>query len=222
MKFKLILTSFLLTFYITSYSQDKVIHNEVVNPTKSAQARDYYNKGVDFSQEKNYTEAIVYYEKAISEDPNYIDAYDNLGLAYRKTGKLNEAEKNYLKSYSLNDKNLNSILNLAVVYGINKNYLKASEFYKKAITLKPQDPEGYYGNCQTLVNAGNQKEALNYCLKTKELYEKQNSPYIGDISYILAIAYYNLGEKINAKKYLNIAKQNNVKIDKNIENVISK
>lgn len=220
MKLKTILTSFLFTFYTFFYCQDKVINIEVVNPTKSAKAREYYNKGVDFSQEKNYLEAITYYEKAIAEDSNYIDAYDNLGLAYRKVGKLNDAEKNYLKSYNLNSKNLNSILNLAVVYGINKNYLKASEFYKKAIALKPQDPEGYYGNCQTLVNAGNEKEALNYCLKTKELYERQNSPYIGDISYILAIAYYNLGEKVNAKKYLNIAKQNNVQIDKNIEQSI--
>lgn len=45
-------------------------------------AEDYYNIGLTFFDESNYSEAINNYEKAIELDPTYARAYLGLGDIY--------------------------------------------------------------------------------------------------------------------------------------------
>ncbi len=61
---------------------------EVYKPTSSEEARINYNKGVESFNNKDLDNAVKYYEKALSIDPKYVDAYDNLGLVFRHQGNL--------------------------------------------------------------------------------------------------------------------------------------
>ncbi len=51
------------------------------------------NTGNDFFGRERYTIAIRCYVRAITLDPGYIDAWNNLGFAYKKMGKIEEARK---------------------------------------------------------------------------------------------------------------------------------
>ncbi|NEO26416.1 MAG: tetratricopeptide repeat protein, partial [Kamptonema sp. SIO4C4] len=52
-------------------------------------AQGYYNLGMVFRAQSNFKEAIPAYEKAIKLKPDYAQAYQNLGVAWLKCGKVN-------------------------------------------------------------------------------------------------------------------------------------
>ena len=51
---------------------------------------------------EEYNQAISVYEKAIELNPEYYEAYNNLGTALKDQGKLDEAIDAYNKAISIN------------------------------------------------------------------------------------------------------------------------
>jgi tetratricopeptide (TPR) repeat protein len=81
---------------------------------------------------KQYDNAITYYEKAIQLDPNYAEAYSNLGLAY------------LMKAQEFSDKattNVNDPKYVKAQAAIKAFYEKAKPYYEKARQLKPDAKE---------------------------------------------------------------------------------
>ena len=74
-------------------------------------AETYYNRGVDYYNQKQYESAIQDYNKTIELNPNYTLAYNNRGVAYLSLRNFNQAiadatkaiqlNPNYAKSYQL-------------------------------------------------------------------------------------------------------------------------
>lgn len=73
-------------------------------------------EGENAYHRKDYPTAISYYSQAIQEDPNYGQAYGNLGLAYKKAGKNAEAIWANRKAITL-------------AYGGNANVVRAGSYY---------------------------------------------------------------------------------------------
>lgn len=189
---------------------------KVYTPTSSEEARINYNKGVASFKNKDLDNAVKYYEKAISIDPGYVDAYDNLGLAFRHQGNLEKAEFYYKKSIEIYPNGYLAHQNLAIVYGLKKLYDKALNEYKIMIKIDPNDPEGYYGIANYYMTIGNNDLALENAKKALKLYEEQNHPYIKDGQFLLGLIYYNLNDKKNAKTFLKKAKDNGAEIPKQL------
>lgn len=88
-----------------------------LNEIDSTWADPYYNQGyIHLIVEQGYLDsAIFYFSKAIEIDPEYFQAYNNLGLAYEKSGDKKNAKKNYSKAieiypdFQLAKDNLNSL-----------------------------------------------------------------------------------------------------------------
>ena len=53
-------------------------------------------------QEQGKLEAIEAYNKALSHNPNYAEAYYNIGFAFKAQGKLDKAIASYKKLFHLN------------------------------------------------------------------------------------------------------------------------
>ncbi len=51
------------------------------------------SKGDDYFQTGNYQDAIKFYLEAIKNDPQYLQAWNNLGFSYSKLGKTEEANQ---------------------------------------------------------------------------------------------------------------------------------
>ena len=108
--------------------------------TKSDDAKLFFKKAGDYEKKNDLKNAKKYYQKAIKEDPNYIEAYDNLGLVYRKLGEYDKAIEYYNESIKRYPKGQMAHQNLAVVYLIQRDYKSAQKEYKLITEIEPNDP----------------------------------------------------------------------------------
>ena len=72
----------------------------------------------------NYLEAAGEFQVLVDESPDYADGYHLLGVCFLKSGKFQDAEKNFLKAIELNGDKFDFHYNLANAYRIQKKYDK--------------------------------------------------------------------------------------------------
>ncbi len=72
-----------------------------VTPAMGKSALDWYNAGYAASQAENYQEAIGNFQKALSLNRDYAEAYNMLGFCLRKLGRVKEAYSYYEKALKL-------------------------------------------------------------------------------------------------------------------------
>lgn len=108
-------------------------------------AQEYNQQGVVLYSKSKYAEALDYFEKALNEDPYFVDAYINCAQVYIMIDQFDNALKSLDKVLMIDKKN-----GLVYFHKGNIELLKgdrevAREFYNKAISLG-------YDNLQIYVN----------------------------------------------------------------------
>ena len=86
-------------------------------------------------QRGEFLQAADYFERAIEGGGNLSSNHANLGLALRKLGRRAEAEKALLRSLEMDPQKVEALINLGHLCKENKNYAKALEYIKNALTL---------------------------------------------------------------------------------------
>lgn len=118
-------------------------------------ARDQLNKGVQAYKGAHYEEAIGHFQRAVSLDDDLKVAKLYLATAYAMQyvpgvdtpDNLRTAQQaiDEYQSVLANDPNsINSLKGIAYLYLNMKKFDDARQYYKKAITIDPNDPELYY------------------------------------------------------------------------------
>lgn len=134
------------------------------------EAKSYYEYGnLYLYKDKNYKQAIEFYEKAIKLKPEFPEAIVNLMLCYHHDNRFEDSVK--LGKQAVIDFPNDEVLhyNLAIAYSILGKDVDAVMHYKKVISLKP-DSGMAYANLGTLYfNMGGYKEAEENLLKAKGL-----------------------------------------------------
>jgi tetratricopeptide (TPR) repeat protein len=96
---------------------------------------------------EDYPKAIDFFQKAVNIDPDFAEAHNNLGFAYEKSKKFNEAIESYKKALS----NLiyrspeKAYYNLAKVYYRLGKYDEAINAHKEALKRMTDFYPSYYG-----------------------------------------------------------------------------
>lgn len=105
------------------------------------QARQYREAGLDKQHIGNLVEAMSLYQKAVTIDPGYAVAYNDLGVIYEAMGFPERAEESYLKSLKIDPAYSSVYTNLALFYE-NRRDLEKAAFYwgKRAQIGSPDDP----------------------------------------------------------------------------------
>jgi len=188
------------------------------NGTNSIKAKEYFDKAAEYGNNNDFVNAKKYYLKAIKEDSKYIEAYDNLGLVYRRLGEYDNAITYYKKSIEIYPNGIMVHQNLAAVFSIKKEYKNAINEYKAILKISPNDPEGYFGIANSYMMLSQFDEALVNANKALDIYKKTNSHQIADGYYMVGLINYYKGDKENAKKNLQIAKEKGAQIHPQIEN----
>ena len=216
------------------YSSDEILTLEI--PTKidvingypaadklNSQAITYYNKGTEIlmkPEKELIKDAINFFIKAINLDYQFIQAYDNLGKAYRMIEKYDSAIKTYEMSLKVFPSGISAHQNLAIVYEKQKTWDKAIYEYNILTNRVPLNPEGYYGLANVYKKNSKLNLALSNALKALELYKQNPTNYIGDSYGQVGLIYYDLGNKLEAKAYIQKAK--NTYISNNLEDYFYK
>ncbi|HWB61904.1 MAG TPA: tetratricopeptide repeat protein [Chitinophagales bacterium] len=159
----------------------------------------YNNLGAIYGKTGRYNMAEYYLKKALDIDPGMTSAIQQLqmlhaveaapvapampadtnknsfayysaeGVKYAQAHDLSNAEKYLLKAVELNPKSVDARVNLAVCYGMMKEYGKSAEMLKKALELEP-------GNKNVLQNLATLYHLTGDKAREKECLEKLKKP----------------------------------------------
>lgn len=194
--------------------KEKIASNEKQSAksfSDNKKAIEYYNKGMDEVEKENSQKAVVYFEKAVNEDPEFAFAWDNLGLNYRKLNNYDKAIECYNKSLEIDPNGLMPLQNIAIVYQYKKEYNKAIEAYGKLAELDKNNPEIYYGIGNVYaINLHDYEKALENMCKAYNLYVYLKSPYRADAEKLISIIYVEMKKQGKEEKFNQILKDNNI------------
>jgi len=190
----------------------------------NAKSSKLYNEGTVKLRQGLYAEAIPLFLAAVEESRGNVDAWDHLGICYRRTDQIDKAIEAYEISIKINPQNRVPYGNLALIYYHNKNDVsKALTLYKKVIEIDPTNPEGFFGLANVYKRMNSYDEAIVNCLKAVELYEQSKSPLIADAYYSLGVNYASKNPPDNkqAADYFLKARNAGIQLNPEIENFVS-
>ncbi len=192
------------------FSNDKKTSRKSVS--KKEEARVYYSKGIQASQDQDYELAVEYYKKALAIDKKFAFAWDNLGIAYRKLNKNAEAVEAYKKSLKIDPKGKMPLMNIGIAYERLGQYDNAIKYYEKYKKLYKKDPEGYYGLGRMYFEKKDYEPAVDYMMQAYLLYIEIDSPYKQDAASNLGIMYNALKGLGKESIFVEAAKKNKIKL----------
>ncbi len=188
-------------------------HNEASQKSfsKNGEAMEAYNKGVPLLQAEKYADCIPWFEKAVKIDPEFVFAWDNLGICYRRINNFEKAEAAYKTSLSIEPSGKTALQNLPIVYLKQNKNTEAISAYTDILKHYPGDPEVYYGIA--IVYFENKKDmelALDYMCKAYNLYIKEKSPFRSDAEKVINMIYSQMKKENKEEAFNRILKENNI------------
>ncbi|CAB1064797.1 hypothetical protein D1BOALGB6SA_9594 [Olavius sp. associated proteobacterium Delta 1] len=116
---------------------DRAIQNDANVPVF------YVSFGDILQREEKFTEAVNYYRKALSLNPNLVEGLCNMGNALRQLAQYNQAIACYRKSLVCNPRLPEAYNNMGLAYSQQDQYDSAETCFKTAIALSPDYAQAY-------------------------------------------------------------------------------
>jgi len=110
-----------------------------MNPSPKVAAAINLNLGMALTDLEDYQASIVALKKANELQKNWLPAINELGIAYRKNGNLDEAVKQFKKAIEVDDNFASAHYNLAESEYRRNNLKEAKKEYEKLKTLNRPD-----------------------------------------------------------------------------------
>ena len=136
-----VIITFLYYNYFTELKPFQSISNVVAE--KQLTDKDYFQKGSSLFQQSNFTAAIVQFDKAITLNPNYTEAYGDRGASKANLGQYEGAVLDYQKAEELGLKTSTLYSNWGYAYYQLKQPDKALTYLEKAIEIDPNNGSAY-------------------------------------------------------------------------------
>ncbi len=158
------------------------------------------------------TKALGYLNKAMTMYPENADVYYSFAKYFANNNDIETARKYINNAQRLNPKSpkieqlsnklrgkkLEDLFDEAFSAFDTQNYEETISILNKIIKIEPNNYTAYYYKGLTYGNMNNYGAAINEFMRAKKL-----NPQFVFVDYLLAIAYDNLGEIHEAKKYYN-------------------
>ena len=176
-----IFITLLLTLSLTSTTQIVFAQNTVER---------LFKQGETAEAVRNNSQAETIWREILRVEPNNGKAYNNLGNALRRQGKLAEALAAHQKALQLNHNDAEAYVGIGNVLNAQGKPEEALAYHKKALQLNPKLAIAYNGLGNALYNQEKLEEAVAAFQKAIEF----------DPKY--ATAYYNLGNTLYYQKKL--------------------
>jgi tetratricopeptide (TPR) repeat protein len=119
--------------------------HRVEPPAPGATPEQLEQRGDDLRLEKNFLDAVDYYEAAVKGATNLASVYNKIGICELMMQRYRESKKNFERAIKADRKHADAYNNLGVIYYQARNYGGAIKQYEKAISLN-DDAASYYSN----------------------------------------------------------------------------
>ena len=122
-------------------------------------------------ESENQIDSVLYLMRGLlKENPQSAPALSKIGEIYGKYLNNIDSSIVYLtKAYEISPTDASLLENIGVAYGIKKNFAKSIEFFKKAIEVKPDNPQTYMNLAGSYLNIGDKINAAKCQQKANEL-----------------------------------------------------
>ena len=97
-------------------------------------------------KKKNFKVAENLYEEILRKNPNYINAYNNLGILFNQLGEYKKSINCYEKIIQIQPNNAAAHNNLGFVLNQLDELEKATNCFEKAIQIEPNYADQYDDN----------------------------------------------------------------------------
>ncbi len=125
-----------------------------------AQAKLYFDQGEAHRRKQEYPEALASFERAISLNPNYAEAYWKRGNILLTTGHHDAAAACYRLAAAIRDDYPEAYHNLGIALQHMGEYAQALDSLSRAIALKPHYPSAYNSLGVVYKNLGQPEQEL--------------------------------------------------------------
>ncbi|MBU1125836.1 MAG: tetratricopeptide repeat protein [Candidatus Omnitrophica bacterium] len=130
-----------LFIYINTDRIDKAIEVSAdmeAKGLKFARPEFYYNVGYAMVMKGNMEGAVAQFQRALSINPDFLFAYNNLGCCYWSLGRYSEAIKMFQEAVSLDRSYVHGHFNLGIVYFYQNQLEDSYEEFKKVAAIDPE------------------------------------------------------------------------------------
>ena len=182
--------------------------NEVVNAELAGvpkPALDLYNKAIELIKAGDRKGAVEQFRLAVAEHPDFMLAYNEMGVQYTRLGELEKAADAFKAAAKIRPEAFDPQMNLGVVLYHRKLFDQAEPAIRAAVKLKEDSASAHYYLGMTLANLGRFDEAEKELL----LGLKLGGDQMNEGRRVLAIIYASRGERKKAsdelEKYLKVS-----------------
>jgi len=134
--------------------------------TPQHRAADLYADAVKLRELGQDLPAVDKLNKAIKVDPQFAQAYPELGKAYEKLGQDEKALAAYRQAVRLDPASFENHMGLAKTYERLNRYPQAAEAYTRAIALDPNNLDAVSGAAGCFLKSGQYVKAQACCEQT--------------------------------------------------------
>jgi len=106
----------------------------------SSKAENYFLEGKKSWENKDYSEAIVNFKRALVENSNHVEAQLSIAGILREQGKLDEAAREYEKAITIDDSDSRSFKPLGEIFEQKQEFDKAILYYQKFLQTTSDKP----------------------------------------------------------------------------------
>jgi tetratricopeptide (TPR) repeat protein len=103
---------------------------------------------------KDWGSEVSLWKDTVKENPLSMVGWNNLGRAYARRGKLDEAEKALLRAHELDPQRADILVNLGSTMLKKKDFASARLYYEKAVKLNPFDVKSLINLANLLAQEG--------------------------------------------------------------------
>lgn len=138
-------------------------------PPAGASESVYVEQGSLAIKSKDYDRAIDNLSRALTLNPDSVEALNLMGMAWFYKKDYPTAESKFTRAISLNASFSPAYNNLGNLYVMTGRMDKAEEYLKKAIGISPKLTSAYYSLGALLLQSGRTDEAMPYLSKGLDL-----------------------------------------------------
>jgi len=167
----------------------------------ASNSRAFYYLGRLLYTKNQFADALANTQKAISLDPAFIRAYDNLGLCYQALGDVSDAKTAFLDGIHRQEETGQRIewpaLDLGAMLIEQGAYDEAKPYIQRAIAINPDSAEAHDRFGQILEEQGNLSDAISELQRAVAL-----DPKLARAHYRAAHLYQRIGKADEARREL--------------------
>lgn len=148
-------------------------------------------------------DAYWWVRAAIVQAPQFVSAYNTLGIVYKRHGNLAEAELAYATALAREPRNTHVMANLVRLLEQKGRMAEAKVMAGQLAKLEPNPAFSYFDRGMAALREGNAEAA-------KDLFalEVNRAPYYHEFHFWLGIAYLQLGDHLRARRQFALAAEN--------------